>query len=184
MGELDDAQLLNALRHGDERALAQLLGRYHRLLHDFLFRLTDNAALADDLTQEAFIRLLRQPPTSATNVRAWLFTVGRNLAYDHFRSAAYRHEDDTALDDLSVPTEIHLPEDAAIRSEARHEVATALQSLSPQQREVVVLRYYHDLALADIADITESPLGTVKSRLFHGLKKLKHVFEQELEPYD
>lgn len=184
MAEAEDARLLQAMSQGDEAALAQLLGRYHRPVHDFLFRLTDHAALADDLTQEVFIRLLRQPPPSATNLRAWLFTVGRNRAYDHFRSAAYRYAGDTALDDITLPTGFPLPEDAAILSDARLQVAAALQDLPPQQREVVVLRYYHDLTLTDIANITDAPLGTVKSRLFHGLKKLKHIFEQELEPYD
>jgi RNA polymerase sigma-70 factor (ECF subfamily) len=170
---LDDRALFERLAAGDEAALELWVERYHRPLFAFLFRLTDDRALADDLAQEAFIRVLNYRGVPPQHFRGWMFTIARNLAHDHFRSRAYRHEQpagemeaDTAADDVS-------PEQYAMMLDGQRQVVEALQALPPDQREVVILRFYHDLPLDEISEITGAPLGTVKSRLFHALKKLK-----------
>lgn len=172
----DDRTLFVRLRGGDHAALRELVDRHHRSLFQFLYRLTDNHALADDISQQAFIRLLTYSGTTPDHLRGWLFTIARNLAYDHFRSAKFQREDITdfgngtghAMHDM-VPT----PEQMTIRAEQQQYISSLLQRLPPEQREAVILRYYHDLSLQAIADVVDAPLGTVKSRLFHGLKKLK-----------
>jgi RNA polymerase sigma-70 factor, ECF subfamily len=149
---------------------------YHRPLFAFLFRLTDDHALADDLTQETFIRMAAQRGRPLNSVRAWAFTVARNLAYDHFRSAVYKREQATDFGESesdSAGIDWTAPEQAVIDADRQIAVAIQLQRLPPEQREVVILRFYHDLPLGEIADVTAAPLGTVKSRLFHALKKLK-----------
>ena len=65
------------------------------------------------------------------------------------------------------------PEQRLIDADQQGAIAQLLQSLPPDQREVVILRFYHDLSLSAIAEVVDAPLGTVKSRLFHALKKLK-----------
>lgn len=165
---MDDEALYRAVTRGDEAALADLVARYHTPIYQFLYRYTGDPALADDLAQETFIRVVTQRGDPPAHFRAWLYTIATNLARDHYRSAAYRHEQavDFAEHAGSVADET-LPE------AAHTAIAAALLQLPPQQREVIVLRFYDNLKLDEIAEITGAPLGTVKSRLFHALKGLK-----------
>lgn len=177
----DDNAIYARLRMGDQEALRVLIVRYHRLLFDFLYRLTDDHALADDFAQQTFIRILTYQGQAPSHMRGWLFTIARNLAYDHFRSARFRYEHitDFSSHDDSVPSEpVTTLEQMTIIDDQRQAVAHMLQRLPPEQREVVILRFYHDLSLQEIADVVDAPLGTVKSRLFHALRKLKfHLIE-------
>lgn len=164
----DDEALYQQMKRGDEAALAELVARYHSAIYRFLYRYTGDPALADDLVQEAFIRVVTYRGDAPVHFRAWIYTIATNLARDHFQSAAYRREQrvdfDKHADQFAAE---HLPE----RTDAS--VTAALMSLPPAHREVIVLRYYHDLKLDEIAAVTGAPLGTVKSRLFHALKRLK-----------
>ena len=172
----DERALVARMRQGDAAALQRLVTAYHRPLFAFLFRLTDDSALADDLAQETFIRMIAQRGRPPDSVRSWAFTVARNLAYDYFRSAVYKREQATDFDvseDDRADNDWNTPEEAMIEADQHVAIADQLQGLPPEQREVVILRFYHDLPLAEIAEVTAAPLGTVKSRLFHALKKLK-----------
>lgn len=164
---MDDEVLYQQVRHGDEAALAELVTRYHTPIYRFLYRYTSDSALADDLAQETFIRLLAFRGTPRAHFRPWLYTIAINLARDHFRSAVYRYEP------LSFDDEAEQIVDDSLPESAHSDVVAALMKLPPIQREVILLRFYHDLKLEEIADITGAPLGTVKSRLFHALKGLK-----------
>lgn len=165
-----DEALYRRIRAGNEIALEELIARYHEPLFKFLYRMTDERALTEDLLQETFTRLVTHRGRAPDRFRAWLYTVAANLARDHFRSARYRHTATDGLDDLQASS---VAEDAFLRSAQREHVAQALQQLSPEQREVVILRFYHDLRLEEIAQISDAPIGTVKSRLFYALKRLK-----------
>jgi RNA polymerase sigma-70 factor, ECF subfamily len=154
---------------GSQSALGELVQRYHAPLYKFLCRQTGDSALADDLTQETFTRLLTYRGSAPQRFKAWAYTIASNLARDHFKSARYRYErvTDFADDDYDVSDDFRLLDDAG------GEVKTALAKLTPDHREVLILRFYHDLKLEVIAEVTGAPLGTVKSRLFHALKGLK-----------
>lgn len=174
-----DEALYRRLKAGDDDALDVLVTRHHRSIYQFLVRQTGDTALAEDFTQETFTRLLTKDIPNPQYLRAWLFTVARNLAYDHFRSAAYQREQATDFND-PVTRRLHasqtaLPEDEFAAQSDRERVADALEKLSPEQREVVILRYYHEMKIADIAAVTGTPDGTVKGRLFHALRILKGI---------
>jgi RNA polymerase sigma-70 factor (ECF subfamily) len=172
-----DRSVYQRMHAGDTDALRVLVNRYHRPLFDFLFRLTDDRPLADDLAQQTFIRLLNYQGEVPAHLRGWLYTIARNLAYDHFRSARVQHEQTLDFDEIAdelFAEVVVSPEQIAILGDQRQLVAAILQQLPSEQREVVLLRFYHDLSLQEIADIVNKPIGTVKSRLFHALKKLKY----------
>lgn len=168
-----DETLYAAVMRGQSDALAELVGRYHAPLYRFLVRQTADESLADDLAQETFTRLLTYRGTPPHNFRAWAYTIARNLARDHFKSAYHRHEYATDFDHERVEDQNPLDDGFAISMADREAVAVALARLSPDHREVLVLRFYDDLKLEEIAEVTGAPLGTVKSRLFHALKHMK-----------
>lgn len=166
---LDDEKLYSQVLKGDMAALSELMRRYHSPIYRFLYRQTGDSTLADDLTQEIFIRLLAYRGTAPTRFKTWVYTIASNLIRDHFKSARYRYEQATDFAD-----DTHEVADAVgDASTERDEIIEALAKLTPDHREVLILRFYQDLKLEEIAEVTGAPLGTVKSRLFHALKGMK-----------
>lgn len=171
-----DEQLALRVQQGDTTALAQLVERHHSPLLGFLYRLTGgDRALAEDLAQDTFLRVLRtcHQYRAARPFKPWLYAIALNIARDHFKRADTRHTDsaaDDVLDGLAAPLEDELDFDA-------RQVAAAITALPEQQRVAILLRYYQDLSLADIAETLNIPIGTVKSRLSLGLQRLRSRLE-------
>jgi RNA polymerase sigma-70 factor (ECF subfamily) len=164
-----------------------------RALHDehasplwnYCLRLTRGDHVhAEDVTQETFVRAWRHPSVlarSPDSIRAWLFTVARNIVIDDWRSSHSRHE---------VPTEDASRfrqgpgVDAGEQSDRTNEllqswvVADALRSLSPDHRRVLVECYYLDRTIAETARRLEVPEGTVKSRMHYALRALRLALDE------
>ena len=176
-----DEQLLSQYTTGDQRAFAELIGRYQQELFAFLARFVSDSAAADDLFQETFIQVHRNAKGFDQNrrFRPWLFTIAANKARDHLRATG-RHatqsldsttghdEDATAFVDLMdsgfapPPRELSSAEDVMA-------VRWVLASLPAHYREVLVMSYFHQFAYKEIAEMLHIPLGTVKSRLHAAL---------------
>jgi len=175
-----DEALYHRVLSGDRQALADLVERYYAPLLAFLTRLTGQPQIAEDLVQESFIRMLKYHGSAPLSFRPWAYRIAHNLARDHFRSSKVRREIASDLDEALEDDPVGETQDAeriAIQADNRAQVAALLQRLPAHQREVLVLRFYHDLPLEEIAEITGAPLGTVKSRLFHGLLRARQVLE-------
>ena len=164
---------------GHQEALTLLVERHYGSVLGYLFRLTGgNRPLAEDLTQETFICLLRRsgylPQRPFT---PWLYAIATNLARDHFKSAEVRHaapaEASEAL--LEVQDVARGPDDLALAAEQGREVAAAVARLGEEYRAAVILRFYHGLSLQEIAATLDVPLGTVKSRLSVGAGRLREL---------
>ncbi len=177
-----DEQVYARVRAGDRAALAGLVERYYGSLLKFLTRMTGQTQSAEDLVQESFIRILTYRGAPPNNFRPWIYQIARNLARDTYRSAAIRREIESLPDEdqgdewMAVPVET---ESLALQTSNRLQVNALLQGLPASQREVIVLRFYQELSLEEISTITNAPLGTVKSRLFHGLRRARQILEQE-----
>jgi RNA polymerase sigma-70 factor, ECF subfamily len=161
----DQAQLLRSLHD----AHAPELWRYAT-------RLTHDAAQAEDVVQEALFRAWQRPEVLARPdpaVRAWLFTVSRNLVLDDWRSAHKRHEVGTAdLPEQSRTDDTDRVLDSWLISEA-------LGSLSQEHREVVVLGYYRSESTREISLRLGIPEGTVKSRMHYALRALRLALQEK-----
>jgi len=182
-----DEQVFARVQAGDRVALAVLVERYQGPLMKFLFRMTGQVQTAEDLAQEAFIRLLTYHGVPPERFRPWVFTIAHNLACDTFRSAAVRRETEGLPDEEQGSEWVVDPldvESLALQTSNYRQVNVLLQDLPFGQREVLVLRFYHELPLKEIARITGAPLGTVKSRLFHGLRRARSILEQKGESQD
>ncbi len=159
-------------READQASFDDLFLRYYGRIYDVLFRLTGDAAEADDLAQETFIRLYRQPPAGLNgpsradgrehNLGGWLYRVAVNLGYNALRSARRRTAYEL-VDETSAPLE---PEAAAAQNEDRQRVRQVLKQLEPQQAQLLILRYaglsYKELALA--LDVAPTSIGTLLAR--------------------
>jgi RNA polymerase sigma factor (sigma-70 family) len=166
-----DEQLVAELAHGNEVALRELLGRYERPLSSFIFRHTGGRDV-EDLYQETWIRVVRQVARfdAAKRFSTWLFQIALNLCRDWHRRAP---PPAATAPDSSAPS----PELA--RREAALDAAALLAALPQIQREVVILRYFHDLSEAETAAILDCPQGTVKSRLHQALARLTALVQEE-----
>ncbi|HLK12489.1 MAG TPA: sigma-70 family RNA polymerase sigma factor [Candidatus Binatia bacterium] len=158
-----DEELVGALAAGDGAALRLLLERWERPLHAFLDRHMHGRDV-DDLFQETWLRVVRAAPRFDPRRRfsTWLFQIALNLCRDWHRRAPPEPVDPAALGGTAPP-------DAA---DARLDAARLLATLPDAQRSVVILRYYHDLGEAEVAEILGCPPGTVKSRLHHAVRRL------------
>jgi RNA polymerase sigma-70 factor (ECF subfamily) len=181
-----DESLAYRIQQGNLHDLKILVERYHGPLLGYLYRLTGgDRALAEDLVQEAFLRVLRsihryQYPR---RFKPWLYTIATNLGRDHYKSLAYRQTvsmSETTLDHMSGHTS-GAPEVVVLAQDEAEAVRVVLLSLPEHQREAVILRYYQDLSLAEMAETLGVPVGTVKSRLSLGMKRLRLLLSEEAE---
>lgn len=159
-----DEELAVRLARGDDGALGELLRRYERPLSSFIHRHTGGHDV-EDLFQETWWRVVRHSARfdPARRFSTWLFQIAVNLCRDWHRRAP--------PDAQELGDEIVAP-DMRQRSEAAADAARLLAELPEPQREVIVLRYYHDFSEEQTAEILGCPKGTVKSRLHHALAQL------------
>lgn len=178
--ELLDEELMERLFYRDMKAFETLYDRHGNLVYSTAVRILRDIHLAEDVAQEIFLRLWRQPESYVAQrgrFLTWLLSVTRNRAVDEVRKRGRRFRHETASPEQleqEFPTgDAHDPALAAQLAEERRTVRDALASLPPQQRQVIELAYYGGLTQQEIADTLEQPLGTVKTRIRLGMQKLK-----------
>lgn len=172
---MTDEEMLQGMASGDQASFEAFVHRYHAPLSGFLQRQLRDFGRAEDFAQETFLRLIRQLRDNRMpeNVQAWLYRVALNMCRDYWKSSQFRTDQFPFAEppeqrDIS-PSVVELAE----RQETRREVLHSLEALPEVQREIITLRFYQDLKLQDIADILSLPLGSVKTHLYNGLRKLK-----------
>ncbi len=173
-----DEDLALGIQRGNSDDLGLLVERHHSALIGFLYRMMGDRALAEDLAQETFLRVLRsiQQYQHPRPFKPWLYMIATNIARDHYKRAETRHvESMPAEGNHFVSAGQPLPEDVLLLHDEAQAVARSLLGLPDHQREAVILRYYQELSLAEIAEALHIPLGTVKSRLSLGLGRLRTI---------
>jgi RNA polymerase sigma-70 factor, ECF subfamily len=173
-----DEQLAVRVTAGERSALSLLVERHHGPLLGYLYRLTEgDRSLAEDLVQETFMRVLCQESYQPGRpFKPWLYAIATNLAHDHFRSPASRKSESTEDDTTpELRDESPSPEELTQVVDRKEVVMTAVRKLGWEYRTVLLLRYYQGLSLQEIAGAMNLPLGTVKSRLFTGTRRLRDL---------
>jgi len=178
---LDEArtEIVAGLGRRDPDVVEGLVGRYGHRLYRYLVHLTGDPAMADDLFQETWLRVLDRGwrYDGRAPFFPWLLVVARNLTLDCFRRRS-----PVSLADLTRDGACPLsdgrpsPLDAVLAHRDRERLTALLARLPASQREVLLLRFQEDLSLAEIAGITGVPLPTVKSRLYRGLRALESLW--------
>lgn len=165
--EQSDSQLVALLQADAEVALDELMRRYKHPILNFCYRLLGNAADADDMTQEVFVRVYQHRAKLDPNrpFTTWLFAVARNLCLDRLR---YRKRHPTEPLD-GVPDPAIEPK---LDDRAEH-IAAAVAALPEDQRTAIILAEYHDLSYAQIAGIMRCSTKSVESRLYRAKQFLR-----------
>ena len=176
--ESEASAIARGLRRRDPDLLDHLIEQYqHRLLR-YLVYLSGNRELAEDLFQETWIRVLERGHQydGEHEFSTWLYAVARNLTIDYMRKKSPLSLDGLMEDEEHAPLEPADTRPMAWEVVQQHEqaerISAALVSIPAEYRETVVLRFQEGLALDEIATITGTKLGTVKSRLYRGLNML------------
>ncbi|MDB6003977.1 MAG: hypothetical protein JWR15_964 [Prosthecobacter sp.] len=169
------------IQQRDAHALETLMQRYRRLLKSAIIRTVNDDAAAEDVLQECFFELWRQAdhysPAKGRPL-AWLMTLGKRRAIDHLRrSMAYCRAKDRMEDALHQ--NVSFTQDSAATCEQAdigRVLGEHLTLLPEAQQQVIVLAFLQGMSQREVAEATHTPLGTVKTRMELGLKKLRQVF--------
>ncbi|HEY1950525.1 MAG TPA: RNA polymerase sigma factor [Bryobacteraceae bacterium] len=177
MDNQSDSSLMKLVQAGDTAQLALLFERHHLALFRYLFGLTSNRALSEDLVQEVFFRVLKYAQTYNTSLTfpAWIYGMGRNAYFDLHRKRRREVPQDPETD---VRSEAPMQEEVITRQQDVQFLQEALQRLPEDKREVLMLSRFHDLRYDAIANILQCEVSTVKGRVFRALKELRENFCQ------
>jgi RNA polymerase sigma-70 factor (ECF subfamily) len=193
---LEDTQVVGLLIRrciaGDAVAWEEIVRRYHRRIYNICYRFAGSAADAQDLTQEVFIKMYRTLNTYDMDRGAfmtWVTTITRNLLVDHFRRSKQERMTDSldaapseGKDAIPLTQQIEdkkaLPDSRVQSRETGERVHHALQKLSPELREAVILRDLEDMDYKEIATVLKVPEGTVKSRINRGRAELARLLQR------
>ncbi|MEM6732420.1 MAG: RNA polymerase sigma factor [Myxococcota bacterium] len=171
-----DEQLMLAYREGDQAAFGELFSRYAERLMHAAMRIVDDEASARDVVQQAFLQMhrARNDFDGKRRFRPWIYTIALNLARDERRRRGRRREDELNREPESRASDGD-PDAYVATTERRRRMAKALETLSEEQRQVVVLHWYEGLSFPEIAETTGAGLSAVKVRAHRAYKKLKAV---------
>jgi RNA polymerase sigma-70 factor (ECF subfamily) len=180
-----DEILLAAYREGDSRAFATLLERYRGPLFTFLLRSARERGRAEELYQDVWMRVIERCGEFRGDAKfsTWLYTIARNLSIDHQRKMKFRGH--ASLDAAQAGSDHALgerlrnpgPSTEAIAHGGlvRQRIASAVDALPEEQREVFLLRQLQGLAFREIAEVVGAPANTVKSRMRYALEHLQRI---------
>jgi RNA polymerase sigma-70 factor (ECF subfamily) len=181
LGRASDEDLMRRTQEGDQQAYSMLYERYSASVLSYLYRMLGNVEDVESIGQEVFLRAFRFAATYRypQKFSTWLFTITRNLAINHARRrkrSPVRNVTELNLEGVDVSGDPYQVATAATDDVEKQEeiarVLKALDDLPTDQKEVIVLGVFQDLSYAQMEEITGTKAVTLRSRMFHGLKRL------------
>jgi RNA polymerase sigma-70 factor (ECF subfamily) len=177
----DDSALLERARCGDRHALATIYDEYSPAIYRYLYRRVGNAGLAEDLTGQVFLKLLeafQRDQLWNSSFRGWLYRIAHNLVVDHYRKQGDRSlvelEETLESDDLS-------PERGAELTIRFQRIRGALNELTEEQAQVILLRFGEGLSNREVGEIMEKSEGAIKALQHRALSALRRLLMEEVE---
>ncbi len=173
---LDEGLLIRRASQNDPDALAQIYDAYSARIYNYIYHRTGDHDVAEDMTAEVFLRMLEairkgRPPR--VSLGAWLYRIAHNLVVDHFRQKPKKAS--LPLDERLVAA----PPDVALEDRlAREQLLAAISQLTPDQQQVVTLKFMEGLSNAEIASILGKSEGAVKALQHRALASLRRILEK------
>lgn len=180
-----DGELVARIGAGDAGGLEALYGRYARPVYSLAVQILRDAAAAEDVTQEVFLKLWRQPESYNADrgaLSSWLLSVAHNRAVDVLRRRHVREErslSDGSIPEEAIPDGVVDPGEAAGLQETAAAVRRAMSQLPEAQRQAIEMAFFQGKTHVEIAEELGEPLGTTKTRIRLGMRKLRQLLEAD-----
>jgi len=186
---VSDADIMLRVKTGDQSAFEYLVQKYRRPMVSFMYRMARNAAAAEDLAQEVFLRVYRSRETYEASAKftTWLYRIATNLAVNHARDTRHeRPEVQVSLDEpdeetgttLEVPDSSLNAEQAIVRRERMMAIRQKVEALPEQQRLAVVMHKYQQMDYKQIAEVLKKSESATKSLLFRAYETLREQLKE------
>ncbi len=186
---LEDPVLVTMVSNGNAAALEVLYDRYSRVVFSFALRILQDRAAAEELLQEVFFRTWKQAHHFSAmrgSFVTWLLSITHNMAIDEIRKQKRRPQRADSADPVLMLTNViddqASVEDQAIDGETRARIISAVRTLPPAQQTVIELAYFRGMSQREIAEALDQPLGTVKTRMRLGVRKLRDYLTTDEVP--
>jgi RNA polymerase sigma-70 factor (ECF subfamily) len=186
--KFDDAALLRLIARTQEQALGELYDRYRRLVYSMALNATGDAGLAEEITQDVFLRVWNKAETyrpEQGKVVTWLSSIARYRSIDLLRRQAIRPEGNRAAwteEGNSLPSDGPDIEGEVMISQRKQKVRRAINQLPAEQRQALAYAYFQGYSHSEIAEALNEPLGTVKTRIRLAMQKLRNLLQEERPP--
>jgi len=180
-----DYILVNKATAGDQKAYAELMGRYRDAIYYMLLKMVNNASDAEDLTIEAFGKAFKNLGQYAPNFAfsTWLFKIATNNCIDFIRKKKANHisldqnDEEREKATYEVQSPMMDPEEHLISQQKAKLLRNVVTKLKPRYRKLIELRYFRELSYEEIAEELELPIGTVKAQLFRARELLYNILK-------
>ncbi len=161
---ISDALLLQRFREGDETSFEALFTRHYDMVYGVLYRLVGTRQEAEELAQEVFLKLYRNPLRRGDNVAGWLYRVALNLGYNDLRTTSRRQRRERVV--ARESSSVLGPEDTVVQRETRHRVRQTLAGIPPRAAKMLLLREsgFSYKEIADVVGVAPGSVGTLLAR--------------------
>jgi RNA polymerase sigma-70 factor (ECF subfamily) len=177
---MTDEMIMEAVKNGDLQQVSVLFERYHKRIYNFLARMTIDRDLAEDLTQNVFLRIMKYRNSYREGMRfqSWIYQVARNIFSDHYQAQKNKFSDFITVDKISD----HVPEseESYDREEQEKLLTRSMALLTDEQRELLVLTRFQHMKYEDVAIVMDTTVANIKVKVHRAIGKLReHYFELE-----
>ncbi len=147
---------------------------YSKEIYLYIYSICHSKEIAEDLTQETFVKAILSLANSHKNMRAWLYIVARNLTYNHLR----KHNKEIIKDEIIVE-KFNEPMDEIIKNEDKRYLYKTLFKIKSETREILILKYFNGLSIKEISSITNLTEQNIKVIIHRGKRKVRKIMEEE-----
>jgi len=177
---MTDEMIMEAVKNGDLQQASLLFERYNKRIYNFLARMTMDRALAEDLTQNVFLRIIKYRNSYREGLRfqSWIYQVARNIFSDHYQMHKNKFSDFIDVEKISE----HIPDmdETQTRDEQEKLLTRSMAMLSEEQRELLVLTRFQHMKYEEVAVLMETSVANIKVKVHRAIAKLReHYFELE-----
>jgi len=177
---MTDEMIMKAVKRGDLQQASLLFDRYNKRIYNFLARMTVDRSLAEDLTQNVFLRIIkyRNSYREGAKFHSWIYQVARNVFSDHYQ--ANKNKNKSFIDIEMVGENIRHNEESELRDEREELLHKSMAKLGPEQRELLILTRFQQMKYEEVALIMDTTAANIKVKVHRAIAKLReHYFELE-----
>lgn len=177
---MTDETIMETVKNGELQQASLLFERYNKRIFNFLARMTMDRELAEDLTQNVFLRIIkyRNSYREGARFQSWIYQVARNVFSDHYQAHKNRFSD--FVDVEKVSDHISDPEESAALDEREQLLQRSLAMLNEEQRELLILTRFQQMKYEEVAQIMNTTVANIKVKVHRAISKLReNYFELE-----